>query len=385
MTDSRAGIAIYLLNLDEGAAFTNVASALVEGLAHFSVKCHVLPAVTPSGTRVHELEKRGFPVQTLGSSRTLMSLFPLARYLRRQKPEILISLGWIQNIISVLARLVSRWRGTLVITEHAYFSYEARVEHRGTLRLRIMPWLARRLYPRADAIVGVHEAVIRDLINEVGVSLEGLPRTAIPNGINLDRVRQLSCDSAEHPWMHRSDIQVLLYVGRLAVQKNICLLLTALANLPADQDVRLLVLGEGPERDRVTDIVSDLSLTGRVELLGHVSNPYAFMRGADLLVLPSREEGFGLVLVEAMASGCPVVATACSEGPVDILENGKSGVLIPPNDVEALTAAVSQLLTDPARRADLSARGLTRANDFSAERVVAQWLAFLSELKARKE
>jgi glycosyltransferase involved in cell wall biosynthesis len=165
---------------------------------------------------------------------------------------------------------------------------------------------------------------------------------------------------------------VILAVGRLTLQKDFPTLIRAFARLRARRSARLVILGEGELRDELEALVAELGLTADVALPGFVDNPFSWMRGSALFVLSSAWEGFGNVLVEAMACGTPVVSTDCPSGPAEILENGKWGRLAAVGDAEALARAIAEALDDP-NPPDVRAR----AAFFSVERSVDAYLAIL--------
>ena len=158
---------------------------------------------------------------------------------------------------------------------------------------------------------------------------------------------------------------MLLGVGRLAPQKDFPVLLEAFRRVAAERPCRLVILGEGPIRGALEDRVRALGLEGQVSLPGWAENPWAFMARAALFVLSSRHEGFGNVLVEALACGCPSVSTDCPAGPAEILED--PALLAPVGDPEALARVMLGALARPPDRAALRAK----AARFSVERAVA--------------
>ena len=142
----------------------------------------------------------------------------------------------------------------------------------------------------------------------------------------------------------------------------------------------LYILGEGSERPRLEKLIQDLGLHPVVRLLGFQPNPYATMRQADVFVLSSDYEGFGNVIVEAMALGVPVIATDCPYGPREILAGGKYGVLVPPGDEQALADAILSLLRDPDARRRLGVEAKKRAEEFSVEKIVLSYERLFLEL-----
>ena len=147
------------------------------------------------------------------------------------------------------------------------------------------------------------------------------------------------------------DAPFILGVGGLNPTKNFALLLQAFALLRDEPGLMLVILGEGPERPAMERLAGELGLAGRVLLPGAVGNPFAFMARARLFVLCSRFEGFPNVIVEAMACGAPVVATASPSGIAEIVEHGVTGWLAPPDNPDALADGMRRMLVDAPLRA----------------------------------
>jgi glycosyltransferase involved in cell wall biosynthesis len=116
-----------------------------------------------------------------------------------------------------------------------------------------------------------------------------------------------------------------------------------------------------------------MGLSHSVDLIGHLDNPYPILRQADALVLTSQFEAFALVLVEAMVCGVPVVSFDCPFGPSEVLDKGRYGILVPPDNTEALTTAMQRVTRDMALRDDLVSAGYTRARRYDVGRIARQW------------
>ena len=230
----------------------------------------------------------------------------------------------------------------------------------------------RRWYRRATAVVAVSDGVADDLARTTG-----LPRaqiTTVHNGLDLDLVRRRAPERPEHPWLDgASGPPVILAVGRLEPQKDFATLLDAFALLRRLKPARLIVLGEGRERERLQAKARDLGLGGEVDLPGVSLNPYPYMARAALFALSSRWEGFPNVLLEALACGCPVVSTDCLAGPREILENGMFGRLVPVGDATALAEAMAATLDAPPLRRSL----VRRAAAFRADTMAEVYLGLL--------
>lgn len=229
---------------------------------------------------------------------------------------------------------------------------------------------ARELFSSTDAVVAVSHGIADDLRNNFGVN--PLRLHTIYNPAFREDFLPAAASPIDHEWIVDKDRPVVLAAGRLHHVKGFDVLLRAFARLRESVDARLLILGEGKEREHLEQLTKELNLQDCVQLPGKVSSLAPWMARTDLFVLSSRREGLPTVLIEALTIGMPIVSTACPSGPDEILENGRWGALVPVEDVEALAGAMSQALQGaPADRASLQAR----AAEFSLDRALDQYLA----------
>jgi glycosyltransferase involved in cell wall biosynthesis len=209
---------------------------------------------------------------------------------------------------------------------------------------RVLPPLVRTHYPLADHVIGVSEDITHELSSDHGLSEELF--TTIWNPVDTDKVNAQARESLSHPWFSE-DIPVVLGVGRLEEFKQFWVLLAAFEKLTRRIDAKLVILGDGSRKQELVKQAEASGIEEDIDFVGLVSNPYKYMRRADLLAHSSRYEGFGLVLVEALACGTPVVATDCPGGPSDILNHGKYGELVDVGDPQELADAMGRTLENP--------------------------------------
>jgi glycosyltransferase involved in cell wall biosynthesis len=229
----------------------------------------------------------------------------------------------------------------------------------------------RQWYPHADAIIAVSDGVAADLSR-----LARLPRnriTTIFNAVDVNRIRELASAPITDAWFAEGAPPVLLAVGRLAPQKDYGTLLRAFALVRSHCGLRLVILGEGPERDRLQDEATALGIAADVKMPGAVANPFPYMATARLFVMSSAWEGLPNVLMEALACGCPIVSTDCLSGPREILDGGSFGELVPVGDHTALAEAILRALASSVDRSRLQAR----AQSFSVDRVADRYFDVL--------
>ena len=288
----------------------------------------------------------------------------LRRYLRTECPDVLFAAKPWTNLAAICAVQGLAGRPRLVIGERTRLSERVRARP----RLRALPGLVRALYPRADAIIAVSHGVAEDL----DALLRGAARAQVVyNPAFRPQLLVESLQQSGEPWLGTPDRPVLLAVGALTRQKDYPTLLEAFALLRARQPARLVIAGEGKERKRLEALVVRLGLQDDVRLAGEVCHPAAWMARASVFVLASRYEGFGNVLVEALACGCRIVSTDCPSGPAEILAAGRYGWLVPVADPAALADALAEALQAPAP----GSGHLERAREFSVRRAQQAYLA----------
>jgi glycosyltransferase involved in cell wall biosynthesis len=357
-------IAFFLPSLHGGGA-ERVAVHLLKGMSGRNVPLDLVLA-TVEGPYLEQVPKQ-VRIVNLAAGRVVKAILPLSHYLRQERPCALLSHMDHANVAAVVARGLARIKTRLVLVEHNTLS----VSKSKLLRGRLVPPFMKFLYPRADAIVGVSKGVARDLEAQLGIA-EGKV-SVIYNPVVDDVLVGKAKAPLDHPWFQEGSPSVFLAVGRLSEQKDFLTLMKAFELLRKQRLVRLLILGEGESRRELEAMIVRLGISEDVSMPGFVENPYAYMSRANAFVLSSRWEGLPTVLIEAMACGCPVIATDCPSGPKEILESGVYGPLVPVGDAAALSAAMMQVLKAPTNRDVL----VQRAMDFSTERIVPEYLALL--------
>jgi glycosyltransferase involved in cell wall biosynthesis len=279
----------------------------------------------------------------LETTRTITAILPLARYLRNESPDVLLSKMGHCNIVSILARKLAGSPTRVVISEVSLIGISTRSA--AQFRSRLIPFLARRLYPRADAIIAVSHGVSDDLSRVLNVGPKRIK--VIYDPVVTPELHEKIGRQVEHPWFTKSAPPVIVGVGRLDPEKDFSTLLRAFTIIRRNRQIRLMILGEGPERPVLESLVQDLGVAADVSLPGFVENPLPFIDRASALVLTSRFEGLSNVLIEALACRTPIVATDCPCGPREILDQGRYGKLVPVRDVQAVACAIEQTLDDP--------------------------------------
>ena len=237
--------------------------------------------------------------------------------------------------------------------------------------------LIRLLYPRADRVVAKSSITRDDLSRSFGIPPEKI--AIVPNACDGEGIRCLAILEADHPFFATGSPPVVVGVGRLIPLKGWRDLVDAVAQLRRRLPCRLILVGEGPERASLSRQAMDLGIGADVAFAGWRENPYPLIARAGALALCSRHEGFPNVLLEAMACGCPSVASD-SGAPGEILKDGAGGLLYPVGDVPALTAALLEILENRAHRDRLISAGFRRVLDFSPEKILSLYDELLEEV-----
>ena len=372
---SKIRLLILLANLAGGGA-ERTAVRLLENLDRdiFEPKIGLLWGTGPFRERVADgdLLLADLPPLESTSYAALALKVPFVhlKMLKEFKPHVVMSLTASMNIATSLAlALYSRDKTGWVLREgnNTYRMIQDDLPNRWLAHLRkVVTGFA---YRRADAILAISHGLAQGL--EENFSIDRSRLHVIHNPVETSPLERRP---AQEPR--------LLAIGRLEYQKGFDLLLEAFAQL-SNTSTRLTILGEGSQRQALEGQIAELGLQSRVDLPGFVSDLKPHLQKAHLFVLPSRWEGFGCVVIEAMAQGLPVVVTDCHYGPSEIVSDGVNGLVVKSESVAALAQGVTRVLEDPQWADQLGREAIRRADDFAVERIVKEYEALWSRVVKR--
>jgi glycosyltransferase involved in cell wall biosynthesis len=304
----------------------------------------------------------------LNSDRLIKGLFPLVKYLNKQKPDAVLAAMWPLTVITILACFLCKTRPRVIISDHSTLS-ESSLYRKGinSFLIRITMILT---YPFADQIIGVSDGVVEDLRKLTGLSLPQASTIYNPAAPSKETVNNYKRNA--NLWKNKK-VKKIIAIGRLKPAKDYPTLIRAFDVVRRSINAELLILGKGPERKEIELLINELNLKEYVHLPGFKKHQFAYLKGADLFVLSSAWEGFGNVIVESLACGIPVVSTDCKSGPAEILQYGKYGRLVPVGDHKTLAYAILEEL-DKEHDPEILKQ---RASDFTVDKIAAQYLCLL--------
>lgn len=311
----------------------------------------------------------------LKCNRIFKTLPKLINYIRKEKPSVVISASEGANIVASICKSFIKNTSTKVIISirtHLTTEYKKNSNKKNKF---IMPLLSRIFYPKVDSIVAVSKGVADDASEFLKIPREKI--NVIYNPIVDETIEKLSKVKVNHKFFKENrDYVIILGAGRLTKQKDFKTLIYAFKEVKKSISCKLVIVGEGEERGKLQSLIKKLGIEEDTDLVGFVQNPYCFMKNADLFVLSSAWEGFGNVIVEAMATGTNVVSTNCPSGPSEILDNGNFGELVEVGDYIQLSKAIINTLKNPKPQKILK----SRAKYFSVDNTLFEYKKLIEKV-----
>lgn len=357
-------IAFRISSMGFGGA-ERVFLSVADGLsAHHPVEIHFVVDDIGKGETEQIVREKGYQLISLSCTRTLKSILPLKHYINAHQPDVLISAYPDTNFAALISAKLARAPCKVIVSEHA--PLKDHFQHVSFHRRHLLNIYFRYGYRLASHILGVSNGLKNELMAfghaEKKVSY-------IHNPVRYGTAHE---DIARK----QHTAKTILAVGRITHQKDYMTLLRAFHLLkkqssPNDQLCLKIVGGihDESEKHKLDTFILDNQLGENIEFAGFTENVAAHYASADVFVLSSKWEGFGNVLVEALAFGLPIVSTNCPYGPAEILENGRYGKLVPIGDSQAMAVAISDLLQNPQTFSPKTQQ--QRSRDFS-EAVIAE-------------
>lgn len=333
--------------------------------------------------------------------------FAFVEVIYKERPRVVLSMLTHNNIMAILAGMLFKIK--VFACEHSTLGEVIKTKEGKKMLGVSTAFLVKVLYRFADKIIAVSEGIKSNLIEEFKIPQEKIE--VIYNPIDMERINRLrsSKDNEKSPLTSlfqrgrlfpsikrgvgvcptflakggegglSGEIPVIIAMGRLTWVKGFDVLIKAFSRVVKEVDARLIILGEGNERESLERLADNLGLNEKISFLGFQKNPYPFLSNADIFVLSSRYEGLPMAILEAMACGMPIIAADCKSGPREILQDGKCGLLVPVGDELALSEGILKLLKNKPLREKYSGLGKERVMDFSADKIVSRYEKLILE------
>jgi glycosyltransferase involved in cell wall biosynthesis len=307
-----------------------------------------------------------------------LALVPLQQrdLVRRFRPHIVVTATKSMNIagrfsLALSGRSALRWVAREGNNTGAMIDNESAT---GFLRA-LQNFAVRTAYRRADRVVAISDGVARALSHRFGINPKRV--STIHNAVDVAAVKV----RAQEALPNLSRQPFLVAAGRLVPQKGFDILIRAFAATMAVRPLSLIILGDGPERNALIELTRTCGIEHRVHFPGFVENPWSYFARSAAFVCSSRWEGFGNVIIEAMACGVPVVATDCDFGPREVIRQGQSGLLVPVEDVDSLSKAIASVLDNPDLARGLAEGAQQRAQEFDVATMTRAYEQLFRDLR----
>lgn len=304
----------------------------------------------------------------------------LRRFIKHRRPDVVVA--YLSYATALTAIRAAHTDARVVFNQQtplSAFLTDADYQWGQGWRRTVFTATSRLTYSAADMIIATSRGVADDLTQNFGVSPDAV--RVVPNPVDLDGVRTLAGETLDAAADIGGTTPVIVAAGRLADAKNYPMLIDSMRILRAAVPARLFILGQGELEPALRRQIAEHHLQDAVTLLGFHRNPWKYIVRADVFALSSHYEGFGNVLIEAMALGVPVVATA-SAGTRDIVTPGVNGLLVEPHTAEAMAAALRSVLEDGDLRAAMARAAKVSSERFAAPSVIARYDTVLEQLAA---
>ncbi len=359
----------FLVSYSGDGGVEVVTSHLVDGLVEQGYELELL-LIKNRGKHLKKLSSRVKQTK-LNASSAWLCLPQLLRYLKHQPPDVLFAIKDRACQVAAVAKKLSGYKGLSIGQIHN--NMITGLDNRNAIAVKLRYSMMKVLYPIHDKIVTVSPDSAKAI-----QKITGMPGDKVIDLANPVITRDMMLKAqqpARHPWFENKETPTLVAMGRLVPQKNFSNLLQALARVIQQLQCRLVIFGEGGLRGALQQEITELKLEHCVDMPGHVENPLAEIKHADLFVLSSGWEGSPTVLTECLSLGIPCVATRVGDTHIT-LQEGKVGALVEPDNPEQLAEAIVRQL-----RTRYDAEALRSAvRKFTQENSVAAYSELLMSL-----
>ncbi|MFD2035448.1 glycosyltransferase [Belliella marina] len=355
-------ILLFYINLNQGG----VQRMMVNVANYFDQNGHEVSfyLAKKQGQYIENLNP-GIKLYSADTDNRLKLLRKFSRFLKLNPHDTIFTAVPHFNLIAIMCKMISGSKVKLIISERSNTFQEFQKSPWGFYKISF--FLIPFLYRFANEIVAVSKGVADDLAKAAMIPRSRI--TVVYNPAFNETMLTKKSEQVDHPWIKspRSE-KLLIAVGRLTPQKDFGTLITSMTHID-DSEVKLIIVGEGDELPKLQKLVASLGLGHRVDFAGFQLNPVAWIAKCDVFVLSSLWEGFGNILVEALATGTTIVSTNCESGPSEILDMERYGYLTPVGNPKSMAKTIQKAL---AKRLDESTQ-IARAKDFDVNHILKNY------------
>ncbi|MBN2406644.1 MAG: glycosyltransferase [Elusimicrobia bacterium] len=291
--------------------------------------------------------------------------------IKNENPDILVSFMGSGNTVTALAKKITGSSAKFIANVRNLILVKIRLQGLFFLRYGIH----RFVYNYADLVITNSRSAKDEMVNAFNVSEDRIK--VVKNPLEIDRIDTLSAEPPVHPW-YGEGVPIVIAAGKLKKAKGFEYLIEAFSKVVKKTECRLIILGEGGLREKLSAMIERFKLQGSIDLPGFKENVYSYIKGSEIFVLSSLWEGLPNVLLEAMACGKPVISTEYSESVHELIRDGENGFIVPKEDPQALADAICRLLSDRALSERFSRENKKKSGEYRAETVVDEYAEMIN-------
>ena len=302
-----------------------------------------------------------------------LGIWALKDFLKNEKPDALLAVSIPPSITILLAKILANSKTKIIVRQSNVIKL-TNVPKYSEIKRRPRDFLIPFLYREAEAFIAVSEGVKSNLKMLLGNDSN---IKVIYNKVLNKKWFLTPSAKPSHPWFNDDSITVFLAVGRLVKKKDYPTMIKAFQIASSQSNnIRLLILGDGPERNKLENLIENAQLKNKIELLGHIQDPHPYYYYSFGYLLSSVSEGMPSSVIEALGSACQIISTDCPSGPNEILSEGEYGKIVEIKDHKKMARYITETLDKAIPKSKL----LERAYDFTIENGVKEYVSTISEL-----
>ena len=299
-------------------------------------------------------------IRKVNKIKLFLGIWHLKKFLNKEEPDVFLSISIPPNLAALVAKTLSKAKTKIIVRQSNIISIRNYPEYK-CVKKRMRDFLIPMLYKNANGFIAVSNGVKENLQRLLGKSLNV---RVIYNKVLDKNWRDEPKRKPKHSWFHDPNLVVFLAVGRLVAKKDYPTMIKAFQVASnTNHSIRLIILGDGPQKNKIEDLIKNLKMKDKIQLQGHVQNTQPYYYYSYGFLLSSVSEGMPSSVIEALGATCQIVATDCPSGPSEILAEGKYGRLVKIKDHKMMAQKILESLEYRIPEAKL----LERAGDFTSK------------------